>query len=168
MKVLKGLIVAVALLVVLGMAAFIVAGLTLPSERSYVNEVEINAPADKLWQVVTDKARYTEWQTVLERVEIVDERTWIEYPTAAPPLNFSLVADSRPVSMEFRYTMGNYISGQWKGEVTVTASGVRLRTTDGYTADGWLAKVLLYAFFDLDKFAKAWNHRLKKRVESLN
>ena len=64
--------------------------------------------------------------------------------------------------------MGNTMQGRWKGEMTPTANGVRLKTTDSYKTDGWLMKVMLGAFFDLDKFAKDWNNKLKQRAETLD
>jgi hypothetical protein len=70
--------------------------------------------------------------------------------------------------MDFSYTMGNAMYGHWKGETTPTASGVRLRTTDSYKTDGWLMKMMMGAFFDMNAFAKDWNERLKQRVETLN
>jgi hypothetical protein len=45
---------------------------------------------------------------------------------------------------------------------------VRLKTVDSYKTDGWLMKMLIGAFFDLDEFAKDWNNKLKQRVETLN
>jgi len=169
MKILKFLLIAIALIVLICIGAFIVAGLTVPASQSFVNEVEINAPAEKVWEVIADKKRYTEWQTQLDKVEVTDERNWVEYPKNSPePLKFMLASDERPGKMEFHYTMGNSLSGHWKGEITPTASGVKLKTTDGYSTQGMLSKILIYTFFDMGSFAKEWNAKLKSRVESLN
>jgi uncharacterized membrane protein len=169
MKFLKFFLISFALIVLICIGAFIIAGLVLPGSQSFVNEVEINAPVEKVWEVVTEIERYTEWQKQLDKVEITDEKTWVEYPKNSPePLKFSLASDQRPEKMEFHYTMGNSFSGHWKGETTPTATGVRMKTTDSYSTQGWLTKILIYAFFDLDTFAKDWNNMLKTRVESLN
>lgn len=139
----------------------------IPEKRSFTNEVEIGAPAEKVWEVITDKKSYAEWQTAIAKVEIIDDKTWLEYPKDAPePLKFSVAKDERPTRMEFHYTMGDSFSGHWKGEITPTATGVRLRTTDSYKVDGWLTKILIGLFFDMDSFAKDWNSKLKARVES--
>ena len=162
------LFIAASLLVVL-VGVFVTAGLLIPDERNFVNEVEINAPTDRIWQVVNDKEKFTEWQEQLTKVEMVDEKTWVEYPKNSPePLRFSLARDNRPSSMEFHYTMGDSFDGHWKGEITTSGSRVKLITTDSYKAKSWLTKILIYAFFDLDGFAKEWNGKLKARVESLN
>ena len=169
MRILKKLLIAAAVVILVVTLAIVVAGFFVPAERSFTNEIDINAPPDKVWQVLTDKKRYTEWQTQLERVEITDDRHWIEYPKGAPePLSFQLENDSRPSSMEFSYTMGDAVHGHWKGEMTSTGNGVRLRTIDSYKTNGWLTKLMMATFFDLDKFAKDWNSSLKQRVETLD
>ena len=169
MKILKFFLISIAVIVLVCFGALMIAGLVLPASQSFENEVEINAPAEEVWDVIADKERYTEWQTQLDKIEITDERNWIEYPTNSPePLKFSLAIDQRPDKMEFHYTMGNSFSGHWKGEIAPTASGVKLKTTDSYSTQGWLTKILIYTFFDMGTFAKEWNAKLKSRVESLN
>ena len=94
---------------------------------------------------------------------------WLEYlKNSSEPLRFAVARDQRPVKMEFHYTMGNQFSGHWSGEIEQTSNGVRLRTQDSYATEGTLSKILVYAFFDIDAFAKEWNVNLKLRVESLN
>ena len=169
MRLLKILLLVLVVIIVLCGAAFIVAGLVIPEERSFTNEIEINAAAETVWQVVNDRGKYTAWQTNLTRVEVIDDNSWIEYPKDSPqPLRFSLAKDERPARMEFNYTMGESLGGKWLGEISRTANGVRLKTEDSYAAKGWLTKILLAAFFDMDGFAKDWNQRLKQRVESLD
>jgi uncharacterized protein YndB with AHSA1/START domain len=169
MKILKVFLIAAVVFVLLLAGIFVVAGLLIPAEQSFANEVEINAPAESVWQVITDKDRYTEWQTQLTKVERIDDKTWVEYPKDSPePLRFTLAKDERPSRMEFSYTMGDSFTGNWKGEVTPTTSGVKLKTVDSYAAQGWLTKILIYTFFDMGSFASDWNGTLKTRVETLN
>ena len=169
MKVVKILLVVVGLFIGVIAAAFIISGLLIPAERSFTNTVEINKPADKVWQVITDKGKFPEWQTNLTKVEVVDDRHWIEYPKDSPePLRFTLGKDTRPESMAFEYKMGDSFDGTWYGYITPTSTGVQLKTVDQYIAKGWVTKILIYMFFDLDKFAKDWNGKLKQRVEKLD
>lgn len=167
MRVLKIFLGIGAALLALLAIAFVAAGMMIPAEKSFTNEVEINAPAERVWQVVTDTQKYTEWQDQLTKVERIDDKNWVEYPKNSPePLRFSVAKDERPSRMEFQYTMGDSFNGHWKGEITPSGSGVKLKTTDSYTAKGWLTKILLYTFFDMESFAKDWNSKLKRRVES--
>ncbi len=150
-------------------AAFVLGGLLIPDGQSFENDIEINASAEEVWQVIADKERYTSWQTSIEKVEKIDDKNWIEYPRNVPePLRFNLAKDERPTSMEFQYTMGDSFAGQWKGEITPTATGVRLKTTDSYSTRGWPTKIMIYIFLDLNSFAMDWNVKLKERVETLS
>lgn len=168
MSIVKKLLTAVVVVGFALVAAVAIAGSLIPAERSFENEIAIDASADDVWAVLTDRARYTEWQTELEKVEIVDDANWIEYPKSAPePLRFKLASDARPGRMEFSYTMGDAIHGHWTGDITPTATGVTLRTVDSYKVEGWTTKVLMGVFFDLDSFAKDWNSKLKQRVENI-
>lgn len=84
MRILKKLLIAAAVLVLVVALAIVIMGLFVPAERSFTNEIDINAPPDKVWQVLTDKKRYTEWQAQLDRVEITDDQHWVEYPKTYP------------------------------------------------------------------------------------
>ena len=168
MTIVKKLLVIAAVGVLVVAVAFIVLGFFVPTERSFANEIDIDAPADRVWQVMTDKQRYPEWQDQLDRVEIISDQEWIEYPKNAPePLRFQLVNDGRPSRMEVSYTMGEAMYGHWSGEMMPTAKGVKLKTIDSYKTNGWFMKIMLATFFDLDAFAKDWNGKLKHRAEAL-
>jgi uncharacterized protein YndB with AHSA1/START domain len=148
--------------------AFTIAVIVIPAEKSFTNEVDIAATPEQVWQVIFDKKRYPEWQTAITNVEVTDEKNWIEYTKNAPdPMHFTVVNDKRPAEVELHYTMGDAFGGHWHGTITPTATGVKLKTVDSYKADGWLSKVMVGVLFDLDKFAKDWNTKLKARVESI-
>ena len=169
MRIVKKLLVIAAVGILVVAVGVTILGFFVPAEREFANEIEVDAPADRVWQVITDKARYTEWQTQLERVEIVSDEEWIEYPKDYPePLHFQLVRDGRPSRMEISYKLGDAMHGHWSGEITPTAKGVKLKTIDGYQTHSWMMKMMLGSFFDLDAFAKDWNSKLKQRAETLN
>ena len=169
MKVVKVILLAVLVIIVFCGGTLVIAGLLIPAERSFANEIEINASADTVWQVINDRDKYKEWQPNLERVEVVDDKNWIEYPKNSPEqLQFHLYKDQRPTRMEFDYLMGNDFSGLWQGDITPTASGVKLRTVDSYSTRGFITRVMVYVFFDLNSFARDWNQKLKQRAESLS
>lgn len=149
--------------------SFIIALIVIPAEKSFTNEVEIAATPEQVWQVIFDKKRYTEWQSAVTKVEVTDEKNWTEYAKDIPdPMHFTVVNDKRPSEAELHFTMGDDFNGHWHGTITPTANGVKLKTVDSYKADGWISKVMIGLFFDLDKFAKDWNGKLKTRVESMN
>jgi hypothetical protein len=166
MKILKIPLIGFGIVIALPTATFVAAVLIIPANRSFTNEIDINAPAESVWNVVNDRSRYTEWQTNLTRVEVIDDRHWIEYPKDSPdPLKFEQVVDERPTTMTFQYTIGNAFAGKWTGTMTPKVLGVHLVTIDRYTTRGWFTKILVYLFFDYGKFAKDWNQKLKVRAE---
>lgn len=149
--------------------AFAAGVMVIPAEKSFTNEVDIAATPEQVWQVIFDQKHYTEWQTSIVRVEIKDEKNWIEYSKDAPdPMHFTIVTDKRPAEAELHYIMGDDFNGHWHGTIQPVAGGVKLTTMDSYKVDGWFAKVLIGTLFDMDKVAKDWNSKLKTRVESLN
>ena len=168
MRVLKVILLVLDAIVMFVVGAFIGAMIALPNERSFTNEIEIRAPAEIVWNVISDRGHFAEWQGDLSKLEIVDDTHWIEYPVNSPePLNFSLVEDDRPLSMTFEYTMGDSFRGKWVGILDQAPDGVRLRTRDSYVSSSRPAKVVIAMFFDMDGFAKRWNASLKRRAESL-
>jgi len=168
MKILKTLLAIFVSLVLLAACGYIGCGLLVPDERVFSNQIEINASADVVWQVINDRSKYTEWQAGLTKVDIIDPNNWVEYPNGLPdPLFFKTRKDDRPSSMTFEYQIGNRFTGTWTGSIVPIANGVRLETRDSYVARDWLTKVMVYVTFDLDKFAKDWNGRLKDRSETI-
>src|SRR6478672_1790457 len=102
MKVLKVLFTVAGILVLVLIAAFVAAGLAIPAERSFRNEIDIGAPSERVWRVIADRGSYTAWQTGLTRVDVIDDTHWVEYPKDSPePLMFSVDRDQRPSSMSF-------------------------------------------------------------------
>ena len=48
----------------------------------YVREIEIDAPADRVWPVIEDVERWSEWTASVTSIEIVDGRPFGEGTTA--------------------------------------------------------------------------------------
>lgn len=168
MRVLKVILLTLDAIIMLCVGAFIAAMIMVPNERSYSNEIEINAPAEIVWNVINDRERFAEWQPELTNVDVQDDAHWTEYPKNSPePLRFTLVSDERPSSMSFEYTMGGTFRGTWRGTVAPSQGGVRLQTRDSYRVESNVAKVLIAVFFNMDAFAKKWNADLKHRAENL-
>lgn len=157
-----------AALLAAGAAVLLAGAVLIPKERSFEDEVVIEATAESVWAVINDRERFPEWQAKVKRVEIIDASSWVEHVEGSPdPLRFSTAVDERPGRMEFHYSMGSVFIGHWKGEVIEQGSSVLLRTTDSYATGGTLSKVMIYAFFDMNGFARDWNESLKKRVEGI-
>ena len=59
---------------IIGLLLLIFAGMALFGPKvNYNNEVTINAPKEKVWQVVNDQERAGEWLTGLKKIEVVKD-----------------------------------------------------------------------------------------------
>ncbi len=153
------------LLIVAGIAAI---GFLVPAERSYANTVEINAPIEKVWQVITDKPRFPEWHPYMKKVEIKDDSHWIESSDDdTEPWKFSVVKDAKPDRLEIQFSVKDALSGKWVGDASATETGTRLKTVDSERIDNPLTRIITFLFIDRDKYAKGWNSSLKAQVEKL-
>ena len=168
MRVLKVILLTLDAIIMLCVGAFIGAVIVVPSERSFTNEVYIDAPADVVWNVIDDREQFPDWQPGLKQVDVEDSEHWVEYSVSSPePLRFSIVDDERPSALTIEYAMGDSFTGNWRGGITPLENGVRLKTRDSYKTQGYFSKVFIAAFFNMDRFAKTWNENLKRRAESL-
>jgi uncharacterized protein YndB with AHSA1/START domain len=168
MKILKILATLIALVVTALALGFLILGLTLPEESQVKTEFDVAAPPEKVWQALNDRGKYPEWAPNIARVEIVNEKEWREWTKDNPdPLTFSVTSEQPPDRMEVKYVMGDFIEGHWKGEIKATAAGSRVSAEDKMRAKTWMAKIMMYPFFDLKEFVNTWNQKLKQRAESL-
>ncbi len=149
------------------LGAFVALALYIPAEKEFTQVIEIDAPAEVVWQVMTDREKYPEWQDQIEKVQILNDKEWIEH-TAGGELRFRIDARDEGRSMEISYSMGDTFRGSWRGELSPRGEDRSLiRTTDRTVVEGWATRVMMWFFFDIEEFAKDWNNKLKKRSESL-
>lgn len=165
---LKKIVIAFASIVLIIGLVFVALGLFLPNEVVVNNEVEINASPEKVWQVVDDKEKYAEWGPNLIKIEIINDKKWKEFIKGNDePIVFEAVNIQKPDKYEVKYSMGNIMNGEWRGDFNKTEKGTLLKTEDKIIHTSWGGKIFMPLFFDLDKFAKQFNQRLKQRAESL-
>jgi hypothetical protein len=158
MRMVKILLSPIGLIVLTFIVAFIIAGVTIP--RSVLSMIRSRSMLQRrLFGRLYVTAAGTR----------IGNRIWVEHPKNSPePLRFQLREDKRSDSMTIDYSKGDAFTGSWKGEMKESPSGVLLTTRDSYSAKGWISKTMVFLFFDLDKFAKDWNKKLKQRAEGLS
>ena len=147
---------------------FVLAGILIPSERSFTLETEINASHETVWSVLTDREKYTEWQDKISGVEIKDDENWVEISKDAGPIDFKYVKREKPTLLELSYSTPSGVNGEWRGELRSAGEGKTIvTTTDKSVVKSWIAKVFMSMFFDIEDFARDWNQKLKKRAEAV-
>ncbi|MEZ5344827.1 MAG: SRPBCC family protein [Pyrinomonadaceae bacterium] len=146
---------------------FVTAGILVPSERTFSQETIIDAPPEIVWNVLTEREKYPEWQKDLKSVKITGEKTWTEETKDAGPIDFKILRSEKPVLLEIEYSMGSWMKGGWSGKLKRLEGGKTLiNTTDKTSVKSWPMKIGMSMFFDIEDFARDWNRALKTRAES--
>ena len=168
MKILKLLLKLAIGLIGLLVLVFVLAGLLIPSEKTFTQETVIDASPETVWSVLTDREKYPEWQDKLSGVEIKDDENWVEISKDAGPIDFKFVKRDKPKLLELNYSTQSGVNGEWRGELKSMGDGkTTVTTTDKSIVNSWVAKIFMSMFFDVEDFARDWNQKLKKRAESL-
>ena len=150
------------------LAAYIIGGLVIPGNKTFIQETEINASPEIVWKILIDRESYPEWQNKLSKVEIVDDNNWKEHVKDVGIVDFKFVKREELKLLELKYSMGKSYKGEWLGELKPIGDGkMILKTTDKIEISSWTMKILMTMFFDLDEFATSWNKSLKTQAESV-
>lgn len=80
--------------------------------KSNIKE-EFNCDIEKLWNLITDNTKYT-WRSDLSKIEIIDDRHFIEYAKNNYPTYFMIT--SKEKLKEYKFDIENTnIKGKWMG-----------------------------------------------------
>lgn len=74
---------------------------------------EFNCDIEKLWTIITDNTNYT-WRSDLSKIEIVDDKHFIEYAKNNYPTYFTITLKENLKAYEFHIENTN-IKGKWIG-----------------------------------------------------
>lgn len=90
-----------------------------------------NIPADieKVWAVLTSIANYPLWRSDILKIEIVDQKRFIEYGKNEFPTTFTITKEEKPFCWEFDIDNAN-ISGHWTGMLQETENGTEVEFTE--------------------------------------
>ena len=158
-----------AVLLTIVVVSLIVAIVTVPNKRTIHQETEINASREIVWQVLNDKAKYTEWQDSISEVRVKDDNNWVEIAAdGGQEIVFRRTLADEPSAMRLEYTMGDDFKGKWQGELKrLSPTKTIIKTTDSSEIQSGMMKIMMALFFDYEEFVKDWNKKLKKQAEAL-
>jgi hypothetical protein len=136
-------------------------------------EVEIDAPPERVWAVLTDFARYPEWNPFITRISGELEVGTKLAVTLSPPESRDwtfrpsvLVCDA---PRELRWLGHLWFKGLFDGEHffrCLPADGGRTRFVQGENLKGFLVKYVTASLTHVTRGFVYMNQALKKRVES--
>ncbi len=97
--------------------------------------VRFPCPVEGVWQAMTDLA-HTAWRSDLDRVEVLDERHFVEYGKSGCATYFTVTACAPLHCWAFTMENGN-MSGAWEGIFAAEEGGTRLTCTETIAAKRW-------------------------------
>lgn len=74
---------------------------------------EFNCNIEKLWKIVTDNTQYA-WRTDLSKIEIVDDKHFVEYSKNNFPTHFTITSKKYLNEYKFDFENAN-MKGKWIG-----------------------------------------------------
>ena len=96
---------------------------------------------EKLWDIITDNTKYS-WRSDLSKIEIVDDKHFIEYTKNNYPTYFTIT--SKEKLKEYRFDIENTnIKGKWIGIFKILDNGnVLLDFTEKIETNNFIMKLL--------------------------
>lgn len=122
---------------------------------------EFNCNIEKLWSVITDNTKYA-WRSDLSKIEIIDDKHFIEYAKNNYPTYFTIT--SKKKLKEYKFDMENTnIKGKWIGLLKILDNGkVLLDFTEEIETNNFIMK--LFAKTYLKSMQKRYMRDLEKEV----
>ena len=126
---------------------------------------EFNCNIEKLWDIITDNTKYT-WRSDLSKIEVVDDKHFIEYAKNNYPTSFTITA--KEYLKEYKFDIENTnIKGRWIGIFKELDNGnVLLDFTEEIETNNFIMKLLAKPYLksqqkrymrDLEKEFKLWS-----------
>lgn len=102
---------------------------------------EFNFGIEKLWDIITDNTKYA-WRSDLSKIEIIDDKHFIEYAKNNYPTYFTITA--KEYIKEYKFDIENTnIKGKWIGIFKKLENGnVLLDFTEEIETNNFIMKLL--------------------------
>ena len=123
-------------------------------------KVTFLCPVEKIWDVVTDLSDY-EWRSDLSKIEVIDDRNFIEYTKDGFETKFNVTDKEIYKFWEFDLENKN-IKGHWSGKFYKQGDRTTLDFTEDVTAKNFLMKPFVGTY--LRKQQKQYFTDLKKKL----
>ncbi|MBO5354062.1 MAG: SRPBCC family protein [Lachnospiraceae bacterium] len=128
-----------------------------------VSNIKDTLPSDiqTVWEVVTSLEKY-QWRSDLDRIEIQNEKQFVEYTKDGYATTFVITASEPCSRWEFDMENSN-IKGHWTGIFTEKDGRTEIDFTEDVTAKKWMMKPFVKAF--LKKQQELYVSDLKKMLQ---
>ncbi len=123
---------------------------------------------EKLWDIITDNTKYS-WRSDLSKIEIVDDKHFIEYAKNNYPTYFTIT--SKISFKEYKFDIENTnIKGKWTGIFIKSDNGkVLLDFTEEIETNNIIMKLLAkpYLKSQQKRYMKDLEKRIKQVIDKL-
>ena len=116
----------------------------------------------RVWDVVFAVDKYNVWRSDLSKIEIIDEKQFIEYTKDGYPTTFFTTAVEPYKRWEFDMENSN-MTGHWTGIFTSMGKETQIDFTENVTPKKWFMKPFVTIY--LKKQQKQFILDLKKALE---
>lgn len=122
---------------------------------------EFNCNIEKLWSIITDNTKYA-WRSDLSKIEIIDDRHFIEYAKNNFPTYFTITTKQELKEYKFDIENAN-IKGKWIGLFKKLPNGsIELDFTEEIETNNFIMKLLAKPY--LKSMQKRYMRDLEKEV----
>ena len=124
---------------------------------------QFHCDKDKLWDVITDNYNYS-WRSDLPKIDIIDEKHFIEYGKNNFPTYFTITAKEKLKEYKFNLENAN-LKGKWIGIFKELPNGnIELDFTEEIEVKNFIMKLLakFYLKSQQKKYMKDLEKELKK------
>ena len=155
----------VAIILLISVVTIYLWGKSLPESKNLKAKKKINAPMDKVWTIMTDWSAQPTWREDLKKVEILDDRNFIEHPKHGGLITFKVINAQRPNHLKLRLS-GSSFQGTYMIRLFDNNGATEIEETYSLIYPSILGKILVKIFFNLEEFANSYLDKLAKQAET--
>ena len=138
-------------------------GSTLPTTKSLKKTVQINAPVEMVWEMMSDWKGQIKWRSEVDSVEILGEKTFKEFPANGPAVEFEIIRLEKNSVIELK--MSGPFKGDYLAEFSENNETTTIHISETIIQESVVGRILSTLFFDLDEFVAVYFEQLKLQVE---
>lgn len=127
--------------------------------------VEIPENVKEIWKVVTDNTK-TNWRSDLSKVEVLNDKEFVEYTTKGIATKFKIEAKKPYKYYEFSFGNDN-MKGLWIGKFEALNENLtRLEFVEEITLKSKIMELASCLFFPIKKIQKTYMIDLQKKLKN--
>lgn len=145
---------------------FIVVGLSLPKEKTFVKTAQLKSDIGTVFNLVTDFNNQAGWRKDVKEIVVIDSITWTEVPKKGTAITFKVKEKKENETFKIAIVAPKNLSGYWVARFKPTANGgTTVEFKEVITVSNPLFRTMTYLFVDLNKTMDMYLENLKLKLE---